>query len=122
MRLHHWLCPIGLTVLACNRPSPAGSQSAAVQYETAALPDSAKVDSVTAERTALAKVPNGRILQQELERDGGRLVWSFDIKSGTKPGVEEVQVDALDGSVVSVMHESAAAESAEAKKEAASHP
>jgi uncharacterized membrane protein YkoI len=77
---------------------------------------------VTAERTALAKVPNGRILQQELERDGGRLVWSFDIKSGTKPGVEEVQVDALDGSVVSVMHESAADESAEAKKEAASHP
>ena len=50
--------------------------------------------------------------------------WStrIDIKSGTKPGVEEVQVDALDGSVVSVMHESAAAESTEAKKEAASHP
>jgi hypothetical protein len=121
MRIHPLLYPIGLTVLACNRPAPAGTQSAAVQYETARLPDSAKVDSATAGRTALAKVPNGKILQQELERDGGRLVYSIDIKSGTKPGVEEVQVDALDGSVVSVAHESAADEGAEAKKEGASH-
>jgi hypothetical protein len=122
MRFHRLLCPIGLTVLACNRPSPAGTQSAAVQYETAPLPDSARVDSAAARRTALAKVPNGRVLQQELERDGGRLVYSIDIKSGTKPGVEEVQVDALDGSVVSVTHESAADEAAEAKKEGTSHP
>jgi uncharacterized membrane protein YkoI len=121
MRSYLLFFSIGLTVLACNRPSPAGTQSgAAVQYEIADLPDSAKVDSVTARRTALAKVPNGRVLQQELERDGGRLVWSFDIKSGSKPGVEEVQVDALDGSVVSVLHESAADEAAEAKKEGTS--
>lgn len=128
------LYPIGLglslTVLACNRPSPAGSQSgAAIQVDTAGLDTStakldtstAKVDSATARRTALAKVPGGKILQEELEREGGKLIYSFDIKSGTKPGVVEVQVDALDGSVVSVKHESAANESAEAKKEGASH-
>jgi hypothetical protein len=114
---------LSLMALACNRPSPAGSQSAAIKEEpAAALSDSAKVDSATARRTALAKVPNGKILQEELEREGGRLIYSFDIKSGTKPGVEEVQVDALDGSVVSVKHESAAVESDEAKKEGATHP
>lgn len=47
------------------------------------------------------------------------LVYSFDIKKGTEPGIEEVLVDALDGVVVSVAHEDAAKEAAEARQEGA---
>jgi uncharacterized membrane protein YkoI len=102
----------GLTVVACGRKS-----GTTIQQETAGLSDSAKVDAATARSTALGKVPGGHIVKEELEQENGRLIYSFDIKKGTNPGVEEVQVDARDGSVVSVEHEDAAKEAAEAKKE-----
>ena len=37
-------------------------------------------------------------------------MYSYDIKQEGKPGFEEVQVDALNGKIVSVKHESDAAE------------
>ena len=78
-----------------------------------------KVDPGTARSTALARVPGGKIEKAELEREGGKLVYSFDISTGAKPGIDEVQVDAVDGSVVSVKHEDPAAEAAEAKQDSA---
>jgi uncharacterized membrane protein YkoI len=56
-------------------------------------------------RTALARVPGGRITEAELEEDG-RLLYSFDIRVEGRSGVEEVQVDARTGEVVSIEHES----------------
>jgi uncharacterized membrane protein YkoI len=53
-----------------------------------------------AKKTALAKVPKGTIKSSELERENGRLIWSFDIaKSGTR-NITEVQVDAKTGKVI----------------------
>ena len=105
-----------LTVVACNRQS-----GAPIKEETAALSDSARIDTATARATALRKVPGGKIVKEELEQENGRLIYSFDIKKGAATGVEEVQVDARDGSVVSVEHEDAAKEASEAKKEGAAH-
>ena len=77
----------------------------------------AKVSMKTARATALAKVPGGRIQAAELEREHGKLIYSFDIRVPGKPGIEEVQVDAINGEVVSVAHESPRAERKEARKE-----
>jgi hypothetical protein len=65
---------------------------------------------------ALARVP-GTIRSGELEREHGRLVYSFDIKVKGRRGIEEVQVDAKDGSIVSVKHESARQEREERRQE-----
>jgi uncharacterized membrane protein YkoI len=73
----------------------------------------AKVPSDSAMRTAIAKVPGGTIREAELEKEHGRLVYSFDIRDPKKSGVEEVLVDAKTGKVVSAKHESAAAEAKE---------
>jgi len=73
----------------------------------------AKVSEEAARRTALAKVPNGRIETAELEHEHGRLVYSFDITAPAKAGVTEVQVNAVTGAVVSVKHETAAQEAKE---------
>jgi hypothetical protein len=113
---------LSLTVVACNRQSGAPIQSGSpIKEETATLSDSAGIDTATARATALRKVPGGKIVKEELEQENGRLIYSFDIKKGAASGVEEVQVDARDGSVVSVEHESATKEADEAKKEGTAH-
>jgi uncharacterized membrane protein YkoI len=105
-----------LALMSCNRPS-----GAPIKEETAGLSDSARIDATAARTTALSKVPGGQIVKEELEEENGRLLYSFDIKKGAEPGVEEVQVDARDGSVVSVEHEDPAKEAAEMKKDSAAH-
>ena len=78
----------------------------------------AKVRSDSAMKVALAKVPGGRISEAELEKEHGKLVYSFDIIDPKQSGVEEVLVDANTGKVVSANHESAAAEAKEHAGEA----
>lgn len=121
MRNPLFLCPfgfvIGFTILACNRQA-----SPPVKEETSGLSAGAKIDPETARLTALAKVPGGKVAKEELENEGGKLIYSFDIKTGTRPGIDEVQVDAVDGSVVSIQHEDAAAEAAEAKQDSVQLP
>ena len=63
--------------------------------------------------TALAKVPNGTIKESELEKEHGKLVWSFDISVRDSKDLTEVQVDANSGKVVSVEKESTEAEASE---------
>ncbi|MDQ6913520.1 MAG: PepSY domain-containing protein [Verrucomicrobiota bacterium] len=71
----------------------------------AQLQAQAKITQADAQKTALAKVPNGRIKSSELENEGGKLVWSFDIvKPGTKD-IAEVLVDAKTGAIVKMENE-----------------
>lgn len=79
----------------------------------------AKISMAKAKATALAKVPHGTIRSSELEREKGKLIYSFDIKVPGRSGIEEVNVDAMDGSVLAVTHEGVKAERAEAAKEKA---
>jgi len=55
----------------------------------------AKVSEADAIATAEKEVPNGKIESAEIEREGGKLVYSFDLKAPHKSGVEEVQVDVV---------------------------
>ena len=75
----------------------------------------------TARAKALALVPGGRIQAGELETEHGKLVYSFDIKAPKRSGVEEIQISAANGTLVSRKHESAADEKSEAKSEAQEH-
>jgi uncharacterized membrane protein YkoI len=77
----------------------------------------AKVTKAQAEKTALAKVPGGTIREGELEKEHGKLIWSFDISAPNSTDIKEVQVDAITGEIVSVTTESAVAEAKEKKKE-----
>jgi hypothetical protein len=77
----------------------------------------AKISRAQAERTALKEVPNGTVKEGELEKEKGRLIWSFDIATPGTKNITEVQVDAMDGKVVSKATETPAEESRESAKE-----
>jgi uncharacterized membrane protein YkoI len=61
---------------------------------------------------------NGDITDEQIEREHGTLVYSFDIKVAGEAGIEEVLVDAVAGTVVAVKHEGERDEVAEAAREA----
>lgn len=90
----------------------------AAEPSQAQLQAQAKVSQEQATRTALARVPNAKVRSAELEREHGKLVWSFDLAQDGKSGVTEIQVDARTGRVVSQKKESAAQEASEAAREA----
>ena len=81
------------------------------------LQKEAKIAEADARATALKEVPNGSVKSVELEREKGKLIYSYDITVPGKSGVEEVNINAIDGSVVGKMHESAKTERKEAKQE-----
>jgi uncharacterized membrane protein YkoI len=84
----------------------------------ATLQAEAKVSEATARATALAQVPNGTVKSSELEREKGKLIYSYDITVPGKTGIEEVNVNAIDGSVVGKEHETPKSEKKEAAAEA----
>src|SRR5437763_198886 len=49
------------------------------EAKQAKLMAKAKVSKEDAEKTALAQVPNGMVKEAELEKEKGKLIWSFDI-------------------------------------------
>jgi uncharacterized membrane protein YkoI len=81
------------------------------------LQKEAKISMKKARSIALKQVRHGKISSEELERENGKLIYSFDIKN-SKGSVTEVNVNAIDGKVVDVHEESASKEAAEKKQEA----
>ena len=84
----------------------------------AALRKEAKIAEADARKTALAAVPGGKVQSHELEREKGKLIYSYDIKVAGKSGIEEVNVDAMTGEIVAHEHEDAKTEAKEKKAEA----
>jgi hypothetical protein len=70
-----------------------------------ATPQTAKLSKVDAEAVALTRAPGGTVKESELEKEHGKLVWSFDIATPGTSDMTEVQVDAITGQVVSVEKE-----------------
>jgi uncharacterized membrane protein YkoI len=92
----------------------------AAEETQAALKAQAKITQTEAEKTALGKVPGGKIKAAELEKEHGHLIWSFDISMPTSKNITEVQVDAKTGKIVSTQVETPkdqAKEAAADKKE-----
>jgi uncharacterized membrane protein YkoI len=108
---------------APKAPAATTAKPTAMKNEAAEqkkLQAEAKVSESAARATALSKVAKGAtVVSEELEREGGKLIYSYDLKVPGKSGVDEVHIDAITGAQVGkTEHESAKAEAAEAKKEA----
>jgi hypothetical protein len=71
-----------------------------------------KVKETAARATALARVPHSTVRSEELEHEGGRWIYSYDLAVAKQPGIEEVNVDANTGKVVALHHEKAVASTA----------
>jgi len=114
-------------LLAQEQPKPktktatksATAKKSSARAETQGqLKAEAKITEAEARATALTAVPGGKVSSAEIERENGKLIWSFDVKVPGKSGVEEVNVDAMTGHIVAQVHESPAVEKKEAAQEA----
>jgi uncharacterized membrane protein YkoI len=106
---------IGFVILAA---AGAGAQVAYKREIPDSLARRAKIAESAAAATAQQRVPKGTIQGVELERENGKLIFSYDIKTPGKSGIDEVNVDAISGKIIGVSHESAATEKKEADAEA----
>jgi uncharacterized membrane protein YkoI len=77
----------------------------------------AKITRAQAEQIAMSKVPGATIKEGELEKENGKLIWSFDMATPGTKDVTEVNIDAITGAVIAVDKETAADEAKEKKKE-----
>ncbi len=66
----------------------------------------AKIGTEQARETALRAVP-GTVKESDLETEHGRLIYSFEIKRPGQRGITEVNVSAMDGSIVDIHREHA---------------
>ncbi|HEV8411408.1 MAG TPA: PepSY domain-containing protein [Gemmatimonadaceae bacterium] len=79
----------------------------------------AKITPDSAIALAKARLPKATINSAEIEQENGKLIYSFDLKTAGKSGIDEVNIDAMTGKLVGkVEHESPAAEKKEAAAEA----
>jgi uncharacterized membrane protein YkoI len=110
------------SLVAAAAVALAGSVAHAQATYKRDIPDSlakeAKITETAAAATAQKRVPKGTIESVELEREKGKLMFSYDIKTAGKSGVDEVNVDAITGKIIGFSHESAATEKKEAAAEA----
>ncbi|MGH9949947.1 MAG: PepSY domain-containing protein [Pyrinomonadaceae bacterium] len=86
----------------------------------AKLAKQAKITMEAARKIALKRAP-GKVEAGELEKEKGKLVYSFDIRNA-KGTISEVWVDAKTGKVVKVEEEDAAAESKEKQDDETEKP
>jgi uncharacterized membrane protein YkoI len=100
----------------------AGAQAPAHRHQKvetqAELQKEAHMTMTDARAMALKAVPNATIQAGEIEREGGKLIYSFDMKVPGKSGIDEVNIDAMTGTLVSKQHETPKDERAESKADA----
>ncbi|HVZ76812.1 MAG TPA: PepSY domain-containing protein [Gemmatimonadaceae bacterium] len=109
-----WTAGAALLVAAATAQA---QQPVKVKETEKGLAAKARISSDSAIAIARARVPHGTISEAELEREKGKIIYSFDMKVPGKTGIDEVNVDAVTGAAT-VSHESPADEKAEAKADA----
>ena len=119
MKLHNIICSavavaVLSSVVGCSTEHEEKEGGHASQAQ---LMSQATVSKAEAERTALARVPNGTIKEAELEQEKGRLIWSFDVATPDSKDITEVNIDAKSGEVVAIDKESPSEEAKEAAAE-----
>lgn len=114
MKIRNLICAamaVGLIAGCASEKSERKESQAQLQAE-------AKISRADAEKLALAKAPNGTVKEGELERENGKLIWSFDIATPGTRDITEVAVDAVTGQVVTVENETPAQQEKEKKQDA----
>jgi uncharacterized membrane protein YkoI len=115
MHIRHLAIAGALAIAAAT----AGAQRPTYKRDVPArLAKRAKVKESTAAAMAQRLVPAAHIQALELENEGGKLIYSFDMKTPGKDGIDEVNIDAITGKRVGkIGHESSASEAREAATE-----
>ena len=114
----------GIAAGALFVAAPVFAEEPAVREEKPGLLKKAHVTPAAATAIAQAKVPKGKIVSAEIEEENGKLIYSFDIKTDGKSGIDEVNVDAQSGKA-HLQHETPkdeAREKANDQKKAARKP
>jgi uncharacterized membrane protein YkoI len=85
-----------------TNPGAGGAATAAVPLEQdrPGLQQEATISDAQARAIALQRVPGGQIVEGELEEEGGRLVYEYEVRAADGRRVIEVQVDARTGAVL----------------------
>ena len=75
-----------------------------ISFTFAQKKSEAKISKEQATKTVLASIKDGKIESSELEKEDGKLIWSFDVKVAKK--IQEVWVDANSGVIIKTETES----------------
>jgi uncharacterized membrane protein YkoI len=121
MKIHNIICSavaVAVVSLFAGCETEKGEGKEGKEESQAQLKAEAKVSQADAERTALAKAPGGTIKEGGLEREKGKLIWSFDIATPGTKDITEVAVDAMTGEVLAVDKETPSQQEAETKADA----
>jgi uncharacterized membrane protein YkoI len=116
---HNYQNHMNITKIMLPLALAAGLFAGCATENAAKLQAEAKVSRAGAEKIALGKVPNGTIKDGELEKEGGKLIWSFDIATSDSKDITEVTVDAKTGEVISAEKETPEEQAREAAEDAA---
>ena len=118
-----WTLGFGLILFVLAAPAAGAATTCSIHPKNGATDEElaamAKVSMADARKAALAGLKGASkatVEDSELEVENGCLVFSFDIAIKGKSGVQEIQVDAGTGKVISTKYESPAAEKAEKAK------
>jgi hypothetical protein len=107
-----------LTGCVCEKCGHSEKHKEKKEAKEAKLMAEAKVTKETAQATALAQVLNGTVKEAEIEKEKGKLIWSFDITTPDSKDIKEVNVDAITGDVVGVETETPEDQAKEAAEDA----
>lgn len=107
-----------LVVASAGAQQANADKAMTAKKEEAALRATAKVSEASARAIALKAVPGAAVKAAEIEKEKGKVIWSFELTVAGTKGIEEVNVDAMTGKVVGKEHESDAKEAKEARDEA----
>ena len=97
---------IGMFSLALGMVLGFAAAAFAAQPSEAELMKRAKITKAEAQQIALAKVSRGIVKSAEIEKEKGRIVWSFDIAQPGTHDITEILVDAKTGKIISARTES----------------
>ena len=103
-------------VTACVTEKEEGSEGK--EGKANKLEAQAKITKAEAQKIALDKVPGGTIKEGDIEKENGKLLWSFDIATPGTKDITEVQVDAMTGAVLDIAKETVADQEKEKKEDA----
>ena len=110
---------LGLLVAIAATTPALGAQAVKVTETKPGLLAKAKISADSAIALAKARLPKATISSAEIEEEDGNLIYSFDLKTAGKKGIDELNIDAMTGKVGKLAHESPEEEAKEEKAEKA---
>ena len=117
MQINTIICSLVTVGLIVGFTGCATEKEDAKEGSGARLEAQAKITKAEATKIALDKVPGGTVKEGDIEKEKGKLLWSFDIATPGTKDVTEVQVDAMTGQVLDVSKETVADQEKERKED-----